>query len=193
MTINVGGILVPGGNRNSDWCLSLVRILCSSIVQGMLGAVFMFSSVSSTGLSENGGGVQRPGRCGHHWSRGGLPQHDRLQKSKAYSMCVCYMSGLYEGRIIHCRQWPIDRLLTAHWSVLVCTYHTQLSGCHPETSSLSPLGPSSYHCTVPPLVWQTSALQCFNKFSIPSVRVWAVKGPFSVKSNYLVPMVPHFQ
>ncbi|KAM7375723.1 hypothetical protein PAMP_005503 [Pampus punctatissimus] len=30
------------------------------------------------GLSENGGGIQRPGRRRHHRSRGGLPQYDRL-------------------------------------------------------------------------------------------------------------------
>lgn len=107
-------------------------------------AVFMcfVCFLRQAGLSENGGGVQGPGRRWHHWSRGGLPQYDRLQKGKVDSTCVCVCatkSGLYVGRNTRCGQWPVDRLLTAHWSASMCIYHTQVSGSlsfhHLETNS----------------------------------------------------------
>lgn len=51
------------------------------------------------GLSENGRGVQRPGRGRHDGSRGGLPQHDRLQKGKAWFGCLLWLSGVRRGAV----------------------------------------------------------------------------------------------
>lgn len=105
-----------------------LSFLCSSTILGgggdggVVGGVdvgccilMLLCLFSVAGLSENGGGVQRSGRRGHHWSGGGLPQYDCLQKSKAECMSCCMFPIQ--------RWWPTDRRLTAHWSVSVCIYH----------------------------------------------------------------------
>lgn len=73
-----------------------------------------------TGFRENGRRVQRPGRNGHRWSRGGLPQYDRLQKGKS----ACAVLSVRWEKDFAERQWPVYGLLTAHWSVWMCIYLT---------------------------------------------------------------------
>lgn len=93
-----------------------IVILSSLTLAGFFWAMFMPSLCFFCRTEKNGGEDQRPGRCGHHWSRGGLPQHDCLQKSKTDCLCatVCCQ---YEGKNIH------REVMTHRWALgcpLVC-------------------------------------------------------------------------
>lgn len=143
-----------------------------------------------TGFRENGRRVQRPGRNGHRWSRGGLPQYDRLQKGKS-ACAFCEM-----GKRL-C--WEAVTRIRAPDSSLVCMnvylphthwFHCQVSG------SLFPLSYNKLLSLRDPLPttvsqhWQTRAQQSFNKFSIPSVDGFGSKRAFGDMCNYHIPIVP---
>lgn len=110
--------------------------------------LLMVRLLFSTGFRENGRRVQRPGRNGHRWSRGGLPQYDRLQKGKS----ACAVLSVRWEKDFAERQWPVYGLLTAHWSVWMCIYltHTGFTVRCQEASFLqqAPVssGPTSYYC-----------------------------------------------
>lgn len=115
------------------------------------------------------------------------------------TLCVSDLQCMM-GETFAERQWPVDRLLTAHWSVSVCISNTLVSLSNSDVrkllfepswnklNSITLSGSSSYH-----RIHQANVKQCLNKLSISSVRVQPVRGRCSVKSNYLVPMAPHFE
>lgn len=111
-----------------------------------------------------------------------------VYRKVSLTLCVLQYVANMKGKTFTERQWPVDRLLAAHWSVLMYLYGTcqeaSLSTISISLSPSPPSGPSSYS-SVPSL--ETTALQCFNKLSIPSMRVWVMRGPISVKGNYLFP------
>lgn len=117
-----------------------------------------------------------------------------VYRKVSLTLCVLQYVANMKGKTFNESQWPVDRLLAAHWSVLMCLYGTcqeAFSFNHLETSSSLFLSVPLPLQDLPPIAlyhhWETTALQCFNKLSIPSMRVWVMRGPISVKGNYLFP------
>lgn len=139
--------MLPDIYQIINWCFPIMQ--CTELLCSCLHVA------SSTGLSENGWGVQRPGGRRHCRSRGGLAEYDRLQKGKADGVLQHLSCTTVETSTE--KQWPVDMPLTAHWSVSVGVYHALVSLSEvseslslPETSSaLSLQDPTTVSITNP--------------------------------------------
>lgn len=171
MTRKVGGMLIPGGNRNADWCLSICHFGFffppSSRFWVLFHVVHLFFWQDRIKMAE---GSKDQGGVGTTDPEEDSPNMIVYRKVKLTLCMSCSKKprkrewGKREKFFTE-RHWPLDRLLTAHRCASMCNYHSVVllsnSGVRnllhqPSWNKFSyiflstspPLGPSSYLCTI---------------------------------------------